>query len=62
MKKHLKLWLDILGGMANENTYKLAWGRGVIECVLKGEYQGNSDYVEISFSSISERILKYYLK
>ena len=60
MEKYLKSWLDIISGMANENTYKLAWDRGIIESILAKEYNEHSDYIEVSFSVIAEKMLKYY--
>lgn len=33
MDPYIQQWLDIIENMANENTYKLAWGRALLECV-----------------------------
>ena len=46
--------------MNNDNTYKLAWGRAVVECVTFDDYKVVDDKVVISFDSISYRMLKYY--
>ncbi|MDY0278358.1 MAG: HNH endonuclease domain-containing protein, partial [Acholeplasma sp.] len=50
----------ILNGMSNDNTYKLAWGRAIIECsMLKEGYFEENNYV-ISFDLISYKMLRYY--
>ncbi len=60
MDKYLKTWLDIISKMANDNTYKLAWGRGIIDCITSEKYTSSDNYIEIGFYAISEKILKYY--
>lgn len=34
MSDYIKQWLDIIENMNNDNTYKLAWGRALLELVL----------------------------
>ena len=46
--------------MSNDNTYKLAWGRAIIETILFEDFSYCENDIEISFDSISEKILKYY--
>ena len=36
-------WLTIIETMQNENTYKLAWGRSILETI--GEKEINDDIV-----------------
>ena len=60
METYLKEWLDVLDGMMNDNTYKLAWGRSIIECVMMKDYDDKEMYVEIDFERIAKRVLKYY--
>ena len=31
MNSYIKQWLEIIENMNNDNTYKLAWGRAIIE-------------------------------
>lgn len=59
MEAYLKEWLDVLEGMSNDNTYKLAWSRAIIETVLADHPQGDEAF-EIPFSTLAERMLKYY--
>lgn len=60
MEKYLEQWLDVLQGMANDNTYKLAWGRAIIESIQLNHFTVNENCNIISFDVISEKILKYY--
>ena len=53
-------WLDIIENMNNDNTYKLAWGRAILECLSFGDYQSNDNKVIIKFESIAECMIKYY--
>ena len=53
-------WLTIIEQMNTDNTYKLAWGRALIECVVFDDFVFNDDKIEILFDSISLRMLKYY--
>ena len=60
MDTYIKQWFDILNGMSNDNTYKLAWGRAIVECVSCNEgFEIESNY-RISFDSIAKNMLKYY--
>ncbi len=49
-------WLNIIENMKNSNTYKLAWGRAIVELILESDV----DNVTIHFDEISENVLKYY--
>ena len=53
-------WLSIIEQMNNDNTYKLAWGRAIIECITFDDYQADNDKAILHFDSISLRMLKYY--
>lgn len=56
MSDYIRQWLDIIENMNNDNTYKLAWGRALLECILYAP----SDDLTISFDEISRCMLKYY--
>ena len=60
MNKYLSDWLRIIEEMQNDNTYKTAWGRGIIECVYLGEYEVHNDKVIMNQSSIANKMIKYY--
>lgn len=58
--KYINDWLRIIESMKNDNTYKLAWGRALVECIYyeKCEVQGNK--VVLSLNDIAKCMLKYY--
>jgi hypothetical protein len=60
MEPYLQDWVSVLQGMSNDNTYKLAWGRAIIESILLSETDENSELYSLDFSLIAEKILKYY--
>ena len=59
--QYINDWLHVIESMKNENTYKLAWGRALIECVYHARYFQNSDgkYV-VLLNDIAKCMLKYY--
>lgn len=58
--KYISDWLLIIEQMNNDNTYKLAWGRAIIECVSMNDYIDLNDNIEIPFDNISLKMIKYY--
>jgi len=59
MIPHLEHWLRIIEEMKNDNTYKTAWGKGIVECVHLLEPPLN-DPVIIQQSDIAWNMIKYY--
>ena len=60
MEPYIQDWLDILANMANTNTYKLAFGLGILECVsIKKEKRGMFD-TEITLLDIGDCMIRYY--
>ena len=61
MNAYLNQWLTIIEQMNNDNTYKLAWGRAIIECVHDDVYSINEDdFAIIEFEDIAKCMIKYY--
>ena len=58
--QYINDWLTIIEQMSNDNTYKLAWGRAILECITFNTYELNNNKVIIQFDDISECMLKYY--
>ncbi len=58
MNSYLEKWLKVIDGMRNVNSYKLAWGRSLIE--LCHASNCGDDFVVFSFDQISENFLKYF--
>jgi hypothetical protein len=54
MEPHLQTWYDIIEGMKTTNTYKLAWGKSLLDLIA------TSNKTEFTFQDISESMLKYY--
>ena len=58
MSEYIKMWLSIIENMNNDNTYKLAWGRALLELIVQ------LDTVEsvntFTFKEIGHKMLKYY--
>ena len=61
MEKCITEWFDIIENMSTDNTYKLAWGRAILECIKNEEYKEfSNDEIQVSFIDIAEKMTKYY--
>lgn len=60
MDKYLMDWLKVIDGIKQDNTYKAAWGKAVIECILKGDMQRTRTHYIIEEYFIVQKVLKYY--
>ncbi|MEC9484828.1 MAG: HNH endonuclease domain-containing protein [Candidatus Izemoplasma sp.] len=60
MENYLSQWIKIIEEMKNDNTYKTAWGRGIIECAYLNEYSIEDDNVIMKQSDIALKMIKYY--
>ena len=60
MEKYLNDWITVIEGIKNDNTYKASWGKAIIECVLKGEFEDRGDYIIMEEYFIVQKVLKYY--
>lgn len=58
MNPYINDWLTIIDGMNNDNTYKLAWGRALVEICYGMEVV--KEPTVITFDAISAVFLKYY--
>lgn len=59
MEDYFKDWLTVIDGMNNENTYKLAWGRAIIELCHTFDVVEGVPTV-FTFEQIGEYVLKYF--
>ena len=57
---YINKWLKIIDEMQNDNTYKLAFGRALIENISFEKFKVVEDKVIIDFDDISECMFKYY--
>ncbi|MEG0523338.1 MAG: HNH endonuclease domain-containing protein [Erysipelotrichaceae bacterium] len=60
MSNYIRMWVDIIEGMNNTNTYKLAWGRAILEIIMNVTIPSDNDIITIEFNNIAEKMLKYY--
>ena len=59
--KYINDWLKIIENMKNENTYKLAWGRALVECLYHESYKKDlNGNILLSLEDIAKCMLKYY--
>ena len=54
---YIRDWLDVIEMMNNENTYKLAWGRAILETISDKD---EIDDLLIDYDEIAEKVIKYY--
>ena len=59
MNPYINLWLKVIDGMSNDNTYKLAWGRAIVEICHFSSIEDKAT-LEIHFDEISEQFLKHF--
>ena len=60
MERYLNNWITIIDGIKNDNTYKASWGKAIIECIDKNEYEIVNDEAIVEEYFIVQKILKYY--
>lgn len=60
MEKYLSDWLRIIEEMKNDNTYKTAWGKGIVETIYLNEIVVLGNKVIIKQSDIANKMIKYY--
>jgi 5-methylcytosine-specific restriction endonuclease McrA len=54
MNTYVQQWFHVIENMKNTNTYKLAWGKAILDIIAKKQL------TKIPFSSIAEEMLRYY--
>lgn len=60
INEYINNWITVIEQMNNDNTYKLAWGRAILECISFDKYKVLDNDVIIEFDDISECMIKYY--
>lgn len=58
MNDYIKQWIEIIENMNNDNTYKLAWGRALLELTVELEHIQEINV--FNFTDIAKKMLKYY--
>jgi len=54
MNNYLNQWISIIEGMVNSNTYKIMWGKAIID-ILEDNQSPN-----VTFEQIAHKIINYY--
>lgn len=62
MNEYIEKWIEVIEGMNNTNTYKLAFGRAIVEnaCVGRLSFSNSNDKVNMDFQDIAECMIHYY--
>ena len=58
MKNKYELFKQIIRECNYDNTYKMAWGKSIVE--LSSKYGLSKEKVVIKFEEISKKYIKYY--
>jgi hypothetical protein len=57
---YFKEWLRVIDVMDQDNTYKAAWGRAIIECIVSENYEINQEKYILHEYEIVQKLMKYY--
>lgn len=60
METYIREWFEIIENMKNSNTYKLAWGRSILDIAISGGYIIVNNQAVFQVSLIAEKMIKYY--
>jgi len=60
METYIREWFEIIENMKNSNTYKLAWGRSILDIAISGGYSIDNNQAVFQVSLIAEKMIKYY--
>lgn len=53
-------FIKIIESIDNDNTYKTAWGRAILECINNEEYEVQGEDYVIRHYELVQKIIKYY--
>ena len=53
-------FVKIIENIENDNTYKTAWGRAILECIKNEEYEYQGEKIVIYHYNLVQKIMKYY--
>ena len=58
MSEYIRMWLSIIEKMKNDNTYKLVWGRALLELIVQLDDVKEENI--FTYKEIGHKVLKYY--
>ena len=53
-------FINVIRSVENDNTYKTAWGRAIIECINNEEYEIQGDTYVVYHYELVQKVIKYY--
>lgn len=53
-------FITVIQSIENDNTYKTAWGRAILECINNEEYEIQGEMVVIYHYNLVQKLMKYY--
>jgi len=57
---YFKNFVEIIESIENDNTYKTAWARAILECVKNEEYEKQGDDIVVYHYDLVQKLMKYY--
>lgn len=60
MNDYIGKWIRVIEDMRNSNTYKLAWSKGILECIEEDIIYEKDERIYIKHKDIVIKMLKYY--
>lgn len=57
---YINEWIEIIENMNTTTTYKLAWGRAIIDCIKDNNYEEKEGFILITIDSLAYNVLRYY--
>ena len=57
---YINEWIEIIENMNTTTTYKLAWGKAIIDCIKDNNYEEKEGFILITIDSLAYNVLRYY--
>lgn len=60
MDKYFHDFVKVIEDIEHDNTYKTAWARAIIECVINKEFEEEGDSIILNEYNLVQKLMKYY--
>ncbi len=60
MDKYFRNFVKVIESIEHDNTYKTAWGRAIVECVVNDEFEDEGENIIIYEYDLVQKLMKYY--
>jgi hypothetical protein len=60
MDKYFDDFVRVIESIEHDNTYKTAWGRAIVECVVNNEYEEEGTFIVVTQYYLVQKLMKYY--